>query len=158
MPMSDDPFRRPAFGAAVFYKDPLGALEWLAHAFGFERSMLIANADGGFEHAEMTFGDGYIMVGSEWASYTASPESTGGKNTQILHVHLGAGIDAHCARARAAGAAIVREPGDEFYGDRVYSARDPEGHVWTFAQNVRIVSRAEAEKASGLTIDSAAWK
>jgi uncharacterized glyoxalase superfamily protein PhnB len=158
MPVPDDPFRRPTFGPAVFYKDPFTALEWLAQAFGFERSMLITNPDGTLGHAEMTFGDGYIMVGSAWASYTASPESTGGKNTQILHVHLDGGIDAHCARARAAGAAIVREPNDEFYGDRVYSARDPEGHVWTFAQLVRIVSRAEAEKASGLTIDSPGWK
>jgi uncharacterized glyoxalase superfamily protein PhnB len=156
--MSDDSFRRATFGAAIFYKDPLAALEWLAQAFGFERSMLITNPDGSLGHAEMTFGDGYIMVGSEWTSYTASPESTGGKNTQILHVHLDDGIDAHCARARAAGAAIVRELNDEFYGDRVYSARDPEGHVWTFAQTVHIVSRAEAEKASGLTIESPAWK
>jgi uncharacterized glyoxalase superfamily protein PhnB len=158
MTVPDDPFRRPTFGSAVFYKDPLAALQWLAQAFGFERSMLITNADGTLGHAEMTFGDGYIMVGSEWASYTASPESTSGKNTQILHVHLDDGIDAHCVRARAAGAEIVREPNDEFYGDRVYSARDPEGHVWTFAQRVRNVSRAEAEKASGLTIDSPAWK
>ncbi|MGA2396423.1 MAG: VOC family protein, partial [Candidatus Lustribacter sp.] len=91
-------------------------------------------------------------------AYTASPASTGGKNTQILHVQLDAGIDAHCERARAAGATIIREPADEFYGDRVYSARDPEGHVWTFAQLVRAVSRSEAEKASGLTIDAPSWK
>jgi uncharacterized glyoxalase superfamily protein PhnB len=155
--VAEDPFRRPTFGAAVFYKDPAAALEWLANAFGFERSMLITNPDGSVGHAEMTFGDGYIMVGNEWAAYTASPESTGGKNTQILHVRLDEGIDAHCMRARAAGAAIVREPSDEFYGDRVYSARDPEGRVWTFAQHVRVVSRAEAEIASGLTIEAAAW-
>lgn len=155
---SDDPFRRPTFGSAVFYRDPPAALEWLERAFGFKRSMLITNPDGSFGHAEMTFGDGYIMVGNEWATYTASPASTGGKNTQILHVHLDDDIDAHCARARAAGAEIVRELSDEFYGDRVYSARDPEGHVWTFAQLLRIVSRAEAETASGLTIDSPGWK
>jgi hypothetical protein len=56
------------------------------------------------------------------------------------------------------GAVIVREPADEFFGDRVYRARDPEGHVWTFAQTVRHVSRAEAEHASGLTIDAPSWK
>ena len=156
--MPDDPYRRPTFGAAVFYKDPVAALDWLADAFGFECSMRITDADGSLGHAQMTFGDGYIMVGNEWASYTASPASVGGKNTQILHVQLDDGIDAHCARARAAGAAIVREPADEFYGDRVYSARDPEGHVWTFAQLVGAVSRAEAEKASGLTIDAPVWK
>jgi uncharacterized glyoxalase superfamily protein PhnB len=156
--MADDPYRRPTFGSAIFYKDPRAALEWLERAFGFERSMVITDADGSLGHAQMTFGDGYIMIGNEWAAYTASPASTGGKNTQILHVHLDAGIDAHCERARAAGAAIIREPADEFFGDRVYSARDPEGHVWTFAQLVRTVSRSEAEKASGLTIDAPSWK
>jgi uncharacterized glyoxalase superfamily protein PhnB len=77
----------------------------------------------------------------------------GGKNSQSIHVHLEDGIDAHCARARAAGAVVVREPEDQFYGDRVYSAKDPEGHVWSFAQTVRVVSREEAEKASGLKIE-----
>jgi uncharacterized glyoxalase superfamily protein PhnB len=78
---------------------------------------------------------------------------TGGKNTQIVHVHLDENIDAHCSRARDAGAEILMEPADQFYGDRTYRARDPEGHVWTFAQTVRLVSREEAEAASGLTIE-----
>jgi uncharacterized glyoxalase superfamily protein PhnB len=155
--MVSDPFRRPTFGSAVFYRDPAAALAWLAHAFGFERSMLLTNPDGSLAHAEMTFGDGYFSLGSEWAAYTASTASTGGKNTQIMHVRIDAGIDAHCERARAAGAEIVRELSDEFYGDRVYSARDPEGHVWTFFQAMRVVSRAEAEAATGLTIDCPAW-
>jgi len=153
-----DPFGRPTFGSAVFYQDAFTALEWLQRAFGFERTMLITNPDGSFGHSEMSFGNGYIMVGNEWAEYTASPATTGGKCTQILHVQLEDGIDAHCARARAAGAEIIREPNDEFYGDRVYSARDPEGHVWTFAQTVSVVSRADAEKASGLKIESPVWK
>lgn len=149
----EDPFRRATFGAAVIYKDPLAALDWLAQAFGFERVMAITDADGHLVHAEMRFGDGYVMIGAEWAEHVASPLSTGGKVTQSQHVHLKDGLDAHCARARAAGADILREPEDQFYGDRVYSARDPEGHVWTFAQTVRRVSREEAERASGLKID-----
>jgi uncharacterized glyoxalase superfamily protein PhnB len=155
--MPEDQLQRATIGSAVFYKDPMAALNWLERAFGFERVMLITNADGTHGHSEMTFGNGYIMIGSEWASYTASPVTTGAKCTQIMHVHLDEDLDAHCARARAAGAAIVREPNDEFYGDRVYSARDPEGHVWTFAQTVRSVSREEAERASGLTIVAPTW-
>ncbi len=149
----DDPFRRPTFGSAVFYKDPVAALEWLEKAFGFERMMVITDAKGKLAHSEMKFGDGYLMVGSEWAEFVASPASVGAKNTQSIHVHLKDGVDAHCERARAAGAVIVREPADQFYGDRTYMARDPEGHVWTFGQTVRQVSREEAEKASGLKIE-----
>ena len=151
--MMNDPFRRPALTSGVFYKAPWAALDWLEKAFGFERSMVITGPDGNLGHSEMRFGDGLIYVGSEWADYTASPASAGGKNTQSIHVQLKDGIDAHCARARAAGAMILQEPADQFYGDRTYRARDPEGHVWTFGQTVRAVSRDEAEKASGLKIE-----
>lgn len=44
-------------------------------------------------------------------------------------------------------------PADEFHGDRVYSARDPEGHVWSFSETRRVVSREEAERVSGLRIE-----
>ncbi|MCY1225387.1 hypothetical protein D9M68_96950 [compost metagenome] len=149
----DDPFRRTAFGAALFYKNPLAALDWLERAFGFERVMVIRDQQDQLVHSEMRFGDSYLMVGSEWADFTASPASIGGKNTQTLHVHLQEGLDQHCEHARAAGAVILREPQDEFYGDRTYTARDTEGHVWTFGQTVRKVTREEAEQASGLKID-----
>ncbi len=149
----DDPFCRPTLTTGVFYKDPWAALDWLEKAFGFERTMVITDKDGKLGHSEMRFGDGLIYVGSEWADFIASPASIGGKNTQSIHIHLKDGLDAHCAQARAAGAVIVREPDDQFYGDRVYSAKDPEGHVWNFGQTVRVVSREEAEKASGLKIE-----
>lgn len=148
-----DPFRRPAFGSAVFYKDPMAALRWLKKAFGFERSMVITDAAGKLAHSEMSFRGGYIMVGAEWADYTASPASVGSKNTQCVHVQLEDDLDSHCERARRAGAVILREPVDEFYGDRTYAARDFEGHVWTFAQTTRAVSREEAEQASGFKIE-----
>jgi uncharacterized glyoxalase superfamily protein PhnB len=151
----DNPTRRPTFAPALFYKDPFAALDFLEKAFGFERFMVITDQEGRHAHSEMRFagGDGFIMIGSEWADFIASPAATGGKNTQTTHVQLKDGIDAHCQRARAAGAVIVREPADQFYGDRSYTAKDLEGHVWSFAQTVREVSREEAEKASGLKIE-----
>jgi uncharacterized glyoxalase superfamily protein PhnB len=115
--------------------------------------MVIKDKDGNLGHSEMRFAGGLIYVGSEWADHVCSPASVGGKNTQSIHVHIQDGIDAHCERARAAGAVIVREPEDQFYGDRVYMAKDLEGHVWSFGQSVRQVTREEAEAASGLTIE-----
>jgi len=148
----EDAYKRPTFAAAVFYRDPFAALDWLEKAFGFERSMVITDAEGKLGHSEMKFGDGLIMVGGEWADFVASPASVKGKNTQMIHVHLKESVDSHCERARAAGAVIISKPADQFYGDRAYRAQDPEGHVWSFAQNIRFVSREEAEKASGLKI------
>src|SRR5271156_4862078 len=123
----DDPFRRPTVIPAVFYAEPWGALEWLEKAFGFERCMVISDNEGKLAHSELRFGDGLIYVGSEWADYTASSTSVSGENTQSIHVRLKDGVDAHCerARARAAGAVIIRVPQVQFYGDRSYSAMDP---------------------------------
>ena len=148
------------FVAAAFYRDPRAALAWLERAFGFETSMLIEGPDGDARsmHAEMSIdGRGRIMIGSEWADGIKRPASVGGANTCNVHVHLAGGIDAHCERARAAGAEIMAEPSDQFYGDRSYRARDLEGHVWTFAQTVRQVSRADAEKAIGAKIYAPSW-
>ena len=75
-----------------------------------------------------------------------------GINTQFVRIHLEDGLDEHCERARAAGARITDEPADQFYGARTYRAVDPEGHVWNFSQEVRVVSGEEMEKATGLKI------
>ncbi len=140
---------RPTFSSALSYLDPKGALRFLEAAFGFETSMVILDADENLLHSEMRFGDGLIMVGSEWNEATRSPASTGGKVTQTVHVHLAEDIDAHCERARKAGAAIQQEPQDQFYGDRTYRAADPEGHIWTFSQTKTPMTPEEWDKASG---------
>ena len=145
--------QRPTLVPALCYRDPKAALKWLEAAFGFETAMVITNAEGSLEHSEMRFGDGIIMVGTEWTADHTSPASIAGKNTQTVHVHLTEDIDKHCARAKAAGAVIVQPPQTQFYGDRTYRARDPEGHIWTFAQTVKVVAREEAEEASRLKIE-----
>jgi uncharacterized glyoxalase superfamily protein PhnB len=150
----------PTFTVAAFYRDPKAALEWLTRAFGFEITMAIEDSAGDVRnsHYEMAIeGRGRIMIGGEWADWTRSPASVGGLNTQSTHVDLASNLDDHCERARAAGATIAAEPEDQFYGDRTYRAVDPEGHVWTFSRHIRDVSRAEAEEATGVTIEAANW-
>jgi uncharacterized glyoxalase superfamily protein PhnB len=144
---------RPNLISAVCYRDARAALKFLEAGFGFELFMLIEDADGNLAHSEMRFGNAAIMVGNEWSADHKSPASLGGKNTQTVHIHVEADIDAHCERARAAGFEIIMEPADQFYGDRTYRCRDPEGHIWTVGQTVKPVSREEAEAASGLKIE-----
>lgn len=128
-------------------------MKWLEAAFGFETVTVITDAEGNLEHSEMRFGDGIILVANEWTADYKSPTSIGGKNTQTVHIHLSQDVDQHCARAKAAGAIIMQAPQTQFYGDRTHRARDPEGHIWTFAQTVKAVTREEAEMASGLKIE-----
>jgi uncharacterized glyoxalase superfamily protein PhnB len=115
--------------------------------------MVVSDAEGKLVHAEMRFGDSYIIVDSEWTDYIASPASVSGKNTQSVYIRLKVGLDAHCEHARAKGTEIIQEPADQFQGERQYRARDPEGHVWTFTQTIRVVPREEAEQLSGFGIE-----
>lgn len=151
---------KPVFVTGAYYRDPKAALAWLERAFGFEVTMAIDGPDGDptMCHYEMSYeGQGQIMVGGEWTEWAKSPASIGGVNTQSIHVALSSDLDAHCERARAAGAVIVKEPEDQFYGDRTYRAADLEGHVWTFHTHVRDTTRAEAEQTIGATIEAKNW-
>ena len=137
---------RPSISSAICYRDPKAALKWLEEAFRFEPSMVILSTDGSLLHSEMRFGDGMIMIGNEWSAMHKSPASIDGFNTQTVHLHMHDDIDAHCARARKAGAKIAQEPETQFYGDRTYRAVDPEGHIWTFGQTVEHMAFGDWDK------------
>jgi uncharacterized glyoxalase superfamily protein PhnB len=146
--MRPTPAGWPRISAAIFYRDPARAIDWLCQAFGFEIRLKVVGDGGRIEHSELVFGGGVIMVAgdAEAAShkgrtYPHSPRSLKGANTQSLMVYVD-DVDAHCARARAAGANISSEPkntdyGEDYWEDRAYGAEDPEGHHWWFAERVR---------------------
>ncbi|MEZ5323246.1 MAG: VOC family protein [Microthrixaceae bacterium] len=154
--MDDD-----TFVPALTYRDPRAAVDWLRRAFGFELTMAIDGPEGEPEncHYEMALdGRGRLMVGAEWADWTRSPATPGTPVNCSIHVSLGDDLDGHCERARAAGAVVMAEPADQFYGDRTYRCRDPEGHQWTFSMHVRDVTIEEAEAAHGGSIFATDWR
>jgi uncharacterized glyoxalase superfamily protein PhnB len=112
------------------YRDARAAIDWLTRAFGLIEAMVVAGADGVIEHAELAWDNGVVMLSSE--------PQLGGPDR--LSWPPGAGSvyiivddpDAHHARAIAAGAEIVLPLKDEDYGSRGYTARDPEGNLWSF--------------------------
>jgi uncharacterized glyoxalase superfamily protein PhnB len=134
--------------SALFYEDAGKAIDWLTRAFGFEVRLKVEGDNGRIEHSELVFGDGLIMVSSENPRSSQdgrrvfrSPKNIGGASTQSVMVFVD-DVEAHCARARAAGAAIFDEPkvhdyGEDHWADKSYGATDPEGHHWWFTQRVR---------------------
>jgi len=140
---------RPGLISAVIYDDPRAAVAWLERAFGFEVALLVEDDQGRLAHCEMTHGESTIMVGSPWRERIVSPSMIGGKTTQTVHIQLDGDVDAHCARARAAGARDLRGTREPIYGDRTYRCYDLEGHIWTIAAPVEAVSIAEMEARSG---------
>jgi uncharacterized glyoxalase superfamily protein PhnB len=128
----------PRISSALFYEDAAAAIDWLEKAFGFETRLRVEDGAGGIVHSELELPGGLVMVASA-RDGAKSPRSLGGANTQSLFVYVD-DVEAHCARARAAGAHIVTEPSNRDYDaweDRTYEALDGEGHRWWFAQRVR---------------------
>jgi uncharacterized glyoxalase superfamily protein PhnB len=151
--MKKPPEGWPRISSAVFYDDAPAAIDFLCRAFGFEVRLRIDGEGGRIEHSELTFGEGLIMVGSSGGKAerqpplpAVSPRSLGGAITQAMCICVD-DVDAHAARARAAGAVIAEGPethdyGEEYWTDRSYRAVDPEGHHWWFMQRLRGPTRA----------------
>ena len=107
------------------YKDAHGAIDFLERAFGFERKAVYED-EGTVHHAELTHGRGMVMLGSQGAG---DPQF----DTRVSSAYVVVpDTDAVYERAKAAGAEISREIQDTDYGSREFSARDPEGNVWSF--------------------------
>lgn len=117
------------------YANAAMAIDWLCRAFGFEKRMVVPGDDGTIVHAQLTFGNGMIMLSSaradEYGRLLKQPADLGGAETQVPYIIVD-DADAHYARAKAAGAMIVSEPEDQSYGGRLYTCRDIEGRLWNF--------------------------
>lgn len=119
------------------YRDPRKAADWLRDAFGFEIKEMITDDDGAVVHAEAVYGNGMLMFGGHGDGETAGRAGSG-----YLYVVV-EDVDAHHARAKAAGAEIVRELTDKDYGSRDYTARDLDGNMWTFGTYRTALAAAE---------------
>ena len=145
--MKPTPAGWPRIASSLYYHDASRMIDWLCDAFDFELRLKVEGEGGRIEHSELSYGDGVVMVGSErsgplrrFETDMLGPQSAGG-NTQGMMIYVD-DVDAHCARARTAGARIVAEPelhdyGDDYWADRSYGAIDPEGHLWWISQRIR---------------------
>lgn len=117
------------------YRNPATAIDWLCDTFGFVRHMIVPHPDGTIVHAQLSFGNGMIMLGpvasNEFGRLMKQPDEIGGCETQSSYLIV-QDADVIHARAKAAGAMIVNEIKDEDYGGRVFSCLDLEGHLWNF--------------------------
>lgn len=120
----------PYFG----YDDAAAALDFFEKAFGFTRAADYRDDDGKVMHAEVQYGSGAFMLGtgSDQQRDPAKSAIAPGRGVYVVV----ADVDAHHARARAAGATIVYPPEDTEFGTRRYRALDPEGYEWSFGTYV----------------------
>ncbi|MGW7519459.1 VOC family protein [Streptomyces sp. NPDC054796] len=120
----------PTICPTLLYEDAQAAIAQLKDAFGFTVAGVYEAEDGAVLHAELTHGGGTVMLGSKGGE-GAFVQAMKGAGPVGVYVAV-EDVDAHCARARQAGAEILTEPTDQDYGARDYMARDLEGNVWSF--------------------------
>jgi uncharacterized glyoxalase superfamily protein PhnB len=116
------------------YRNAPQAIEWLCRVFGFEKHAVYPGPDNTIMHAELTLGDGMIMLGSlrednDYRRLTKHPDEIGGAETHSVSLIV-SDADAVCARAKAAGAEMIFDIEDKPYGGRGFTCRDPEGYIW----------------------------
>ena len=118
------------------YSDVAAALIWLERAFAFQEAPGARFADAQrLIHAELvTPLGGRVMLGGA-GGHGVFPPGAQGRPSTLLCVYVD-DVNAHCARARGAGARVCAEPEDKFFGDRVYECIDLEGHRWSFHQRL----------------------
>jgi uncharacterized glyoxalase superfamily protein PhnB len=118
----------PTMYPYLSYRDAAAALRFLEEAFGFTTSVRWDDLDGKVQHAEVTFGDGAVMMGT--ADHPAAPLD-GASVGQGVYVYV-EDVDAHFKRARAGGARVVYPPEDTEWGTHRYRVLDLEGYEWSF--------------------------
>lgn len=142
---ANPPENMPRITPYILYEDVGAALDWLTKAFGFSERLRMAAPDGSVNHAEMELSDGVIMMGHPGPDYQNPKQH--GHVSLLINVYVD-DVDKHFAQAQAAGAKILDEPEDQFYGDRRYAVEDLEGHRWNFATHVRDVPPDEMHPPS----------
>lgn len=135
----------PAFSPYLAVHDAAKAIAFYQAAFGaVERFRLTDSSSGKIGHAELTLSDGLLMLADENPAWNKSPQTLGG--TAVRFSLMVENTDAAIERAVKAGATVIMPAGDQFYGFRSGSVRDPFGHEWMLQHEIEKVTPEEMQK------------
>lgn len=124
-------------------KDAAKAIDFYKKAFGATEVMRLNMPNGDIGHAELRIGDSPLMLGTPCdEGPLGNPEN---RSPVGLHLYV-SDVDKQFELATAAGATVISEVKDQFYGDRTCTVRDPFGHVWFLATHIEDVSQDEIER------------
>ena len=115
----------------LYYSNAAQALAFLINAFGFAEIQAIRDDVGNVWTAQLSTGDGVVLIGPEMTSFGTRSVADPAWATSRTFVYVD-DVDGHCERARSVGAKIITGPAD--HGpNRLYVAADCGGQQWIFA-------------------------
>lgn len=121
------------------------AIDFYKNVFGATERFRLTEPSGRIGHVELDIGNTVLMLSDEYPEFgmlaPQSPRSTG----MLIHLHCD-DCDEMAERAVAAGAVMIREASDAFYGERSCTIRDPFGHEWMLGHEIEKVEPEEMQR------------
>jgi PhnB protein len=121
----------------LIVKDAAKLIDFLRDAFDAKENSRFDLPDGSVAHAELKIGDSIIVLGEASDAFPAI--------SSFIYLYV-EDIDATFQRAVKAGAESVKEPSDQFYGDRSGIVKDTFDNKWWIATHIEDVSPEEVKK------------
>ena len=128
-------------------EDAAKAIDFYKEAFGADEVLRMPGPDGKVAHAELQIGDSKLMLSDPFPQSNVRPPSERGGSTASIFMYVD-DVDATFAQAQQAGATVVSELEDMFWGDRFGTVADPFGHVWAMATHKEDLSEEEMAERS----------
>ena len=126
----------------LYCRDVAAEIDFCREVFGGVELNRRPGPDGTAAHALMTIGPAMIMIEAEWPGFTSRAPLPDGSSPVVIFVYVD-DVDAAVERAVRAGAKILVEAKNQFWGDRTGWVMDPAGHVWTIASRIEVTTGQE---------------
>jgi len=126
-------------------KGAQAAVDFYTEVFGAAERFRLTEPAGKIGHVELDLGGTLLMLSEEYPEYGMLGPQAPGATGMVIHLHCD-NSDELAARAVAAGAAMVREASDAFYGERSCTIRDPFGHEWMLGHEIEKVEPEEMQR------------
>ncbi|MDP0490057.1 MAG: VOC family protein [Verrucomicrobiota bacterium JB023] len=135
----------PTVTISLTCRNSAAALDFYREGFGADELYRLETPEGQMAHAEILLGNTRIMMSDAHPSSHAFPQEEGLLSSCSFSIEVD-NCDEACRRAEAAGAKVLVEPADQFYGMREAIVADPEGYRWHLAQKIEDLSDEELDR------------
>ena len=154
MPVKPIPDGYTSVAPYLFVDDGKAAIAFYKRAFDATDHGLIQTPDGRVAHGELKIGDTVLRLCDNLPIFEPkAPKELGGTTVEIfLFVE---DVDATVRQAETAGATVLAEPTDQFWGDRLARVKDPFGHLWEIASRIEDLSSAEVDERANALFSAA---
>lgn len=136
---------RISVSISLTVRDGFSALDFYAAAFGAEETFRMESPEGGIGHAEFRIGETLIYLSEESPDWHAFAMPEGAKASCLFSI-MTPDCDAATKQAAEAGAEVLVEPADQFWGARSAVILDPFGYRWSFVQIIEEITAEEVRE------------